>query len=153
MKTFETLAEVIDNAIAVHDRASDLYTRLRGACAEPRVQMVLEDIDSHVVHQKRLMKDLVSRTSPGVLRAYLQYTLEQPPAKFIDSITPAGDVVTIEDVTRIGHQVHQYTVELFESALRGTGSRDGCDLLRDLLQLQSAEYRHLNNNINSAGDI
>lgn len=99
------------------------------------------------------MKDLERRASPDVLQTYLQYTPEEAPARFIDSVTPNGESLTNEEIGLLGQQVHRYVIALLESARHSTRSRDGLELLDDLLQLEAAEGHYLTRASNSAGDI
>lgn len=153
MKTFETLEDVINNAIIVHTLAAGLFRKLDARAAEPRGKFLLEDMANHSDRMQKLIADFKARTAPGALSTYIQYTLEEPPKAFISAVTPTREALTVTDISQLGQEVHHYLVGLLEGVRREVGSSEAHELLKDLLQLEVAESHHLTRTANAAGDI
>ncbi len=153
MKTFETLEDVIDNAITVHTLAAGLFRKLGVRAGEPRGQFLLEDMANHSDRMQKLIGEFKERTAPEALNTYIQYTLEEPPKAFISAVTPTRETLTVTDISQLGQEIHHYLVGLLEGVQREMGSSEAHELLRDLLQLEVAESHHLTTAANTAGDI
>jgi len=153
MKNFETLEQVISNAIAVHVLAAQLYKKLATRTEDPRARMLLEDMARHDSRMKTVLRQFADRVAPRVLATYLQYTLEEAPKTFIKSVTPPTSNLELEEVSRLGQSVHIYLTELFDNALRECGSEGGRELLGNLLQLEQAEYRTFSRSVVSTREL
>jgi hypothetical protein len=142
MKTFETLKDVLENAIEVHTRAAELYGDLARRQVDGRGQLLLESMIDHDRHMARMLRAFTERAGAGALGTYLQYTLEEPPEAFLGNLAPGRDQLTVDDLSALGQAVHHYLVDLVEEARRETASAEARELLGDILQLETAERQN-----------
>jgi len=116
--TFKTLGNLIDNAIETHRKAASLYKAVGKLASDPRCQMLLDDMIDNEDRMANLFAEFVTRANPGTLNTQLQFTLEEDPHRFIQTVTPTTDTVSLEQVSQLGQDLHLYMINLIEGALR-----------------------------------
>ena len=76
MRTFETIRDVVDNAIEVHGQATDAYQRLRGRVGNDRVRMLLGYMIDHQNLMETRVRQYKDSAADAVLSTYIQYSLD-----------------------------------------------------------------------------
>lgn len=151
--TFNSLGQLIDNAIEVHHLSAPLYHSMLRKTSDPRYEELLEQMSENEVRMADLLEEMVERTDDDILDTRLQYTREQEPQDFIDSITPEANELSLQQIGRLGEQLHGYLIELLEGASQKIPSTKGEELLQDILQLEKAEGRSFSRKANAAFDM
>jgi len=151
--TFESLGAVVDNAIECHHLSAPLYESLQEKTTDPRHKKLLQQMSHNETHMADLLKRMKSQVEDGVLDTRLQFTREQEPAAFIESITPVDDELDIEQIGRLGEQLHGYLVDLLEGAQQETLSEPAGEMVRDILQLEKAEGQSFSRKANAAYEM
>ncbi len=153
MNTFETLGHLIENAADIHRKAAALFLDLSDKVADPRGQMLLEEMVKDESRMEKLLREFIEQAGPGTLNTYMQYTLEEAPEKFIQSLIQPGDHLHLEKISEMGQAVHLYMVDLMDEASREVGSEVARELIADLLQLERAEGRTFTRKADSAYEM
>lgn len=151
--TFESLGSLIDNAVEVHHLSAPLYESLQQRTSDPRHKKLLEEMAHNEVQMADLLERMAKQADDGVLDTRLQYTREQEPAAFIAAITPAADELDLEQIGRLGEQLHGYLVDLLEGARQSIPAEPGEELVRDIIQLEKAEGRSFTRKANAAYEM
>lgn len=152
--TYETIEEVVDNAIHTHLYAAQQFSRLCDKSKSQRVRMLLQNIIRHEQEMELLLRDFVKEADKSVLRTWLQYTQEIHPEELLRAaLPPEGDALTIESLSQASQDLHQYFVELFETAEREAGSQEAQQFLASILQIERARRRQFTRVINSLMDM
>ncbi|MFC6670270.1 hypothetical protein [Marinobacterium aestuariivivens] len=153
MKSFETIRDVVDNAIATHRGAEALYRQLRQRSEDQRAQILLDFMIKHEQQMETSLANLRKSGSDGVLGTYIQYTLEEPPKSYMASLEAEFPSPTADQVCDIGLRVDGYLVELFEGARKEIDAPKAIDYLKDLMDLEALERRKLSQTLNSLHDL
>lgn len=153
MNTYESLDSVLTAAVTIHADAAMQYRQLQQQTDDERVSMLLEDAGRQEERLAKLTREFMDQAEPGLLATRLQYTLEQEPREFVQSLVPAQRPMDIETVGAIGQQLFGYIEELLAGVLRESSAESVQELVQELLQLESAERRNFSREMTSAGDI
>lgn len=153
MRTFETIRDVVDNAIEVHRQATDAYQRLRGRVGNDRVRMLLGYMIDHQNLMETRVRQYKDSAADAVLSTYIQYSLDEDPQQFLQSKIEEMDTLDIKDVEALAARVDDYLVNLFDAALQEMDSPKVMELLQDLLDLERLERRKLTMSISSLSDM
>lgn len=151
--TFNSLGHLIDNAIEFHQLGAPLYQSLQQQTGDSRHKNLLEQMANNEARMADLLEEMVGRTDDDVLDTRLQYTREHKPQEFIDSITPEATEISLEQIGRLGEQLHGYLVALLEGASQKIPATQGEELLQDIIQLEKAEGRSFSRKANAAVDM
>lgn len=150
--TFETIADVVDNAVEVHRAAGKLYSRLSRLPLDDRARMLAQYMASHEREVEENLKNHRRSGSVGVLGTYIQYTLEEPPREFVESLAEKYPLPTTEELCEIAQQVDHYLVTLFEEARTEIDPPTVKAYLDDLMFVEELERNRLTQTINSLYD-
>lgn len=153
MKSFETVADVVDNAIAIHKGAEELYRELRSKSQNARTQLLLDYMIKHEQQMENSVHNLRRSGSAGVLGTYIQYTLEESPKVYLASLAEVFPDPTADQVCDIGLRLDGYLVELFEGARKEIDAPKAIEFLQDLMNLEALERRKLSQTLNSLHDL
>lgn len=152
--TYETIEELVENAISVHLRAAERLAQIEPSRLSSRGQMLLQHMIRYEQDMELLLREFIAKASDNVLETYLQYTQELHPEELLNNAIPqVSDGITDEELGRTAQALHQYFVELFETAVREAGSEDTEQFLADLLQLERARQRQFTRVISSMFDM
>ncbi|ANG61298.1 hypothetical protein A8C75_01680 [Marinobacterium aestuarii] len=153
MKNFETVADLVNNAIAVHREAASLYRDLDQRSEDARARLVLEYLIKHEQQMETGVKNRLRAGTPGMLATYIQYTFEDAPNAFMAALAKEFPKPNADQVCEIALRVDGYLVDLFEGARQEIDAAHAIEYLDDLLQLESLERRKLTQTLNSLHDI
>lgn len=153
MKSFETVGDVVDNAIAVHKEAEKLYRALRQQSQNTRAQLLLDYMIKHEQQMETSVHNLRRSGSSGILGTYIQYTLEESPNAYVSSLAETFPNPTADQVCDIGLRLDGYLVELFEGARKEIDAPKAIEFLQDLMDLEALERRKLSQTLNSLHDL
>ncbi len=153
MKTFETIGDVVDNAIELHRLAAKLYRSISADSSSPRARLLLDYLAQHELQMEKSLINYKKGAGNSVLHRYIQYTLEEPPEQFIDHLVVGRREFSVDDIGLIGQALDSYLVDLFEEALREADSGAAAELLKDLVELETLERRKLTQSTNSLLDM
>ncbi|MDO8860309.1 hypothetical protein Q6D67_01245 [Haliea sp. E1-2-M8] len=151
--TFHSLAHLIENAIEVHHLSAPLYESLQHKTGDPPCKELLKQMAENEARMANQLEEMVERADDDILDTRLQYAREQVPQEFIDSITPETDELSLEQIGRLGEQLHGYLIELLEGASHKIPSTQGEELLQNIMQLEKAEGRSFSRKANAAFDM
>lgn len=151
--TFNSLGHLIDNAIEVHHLSAPLYHSMLRKTSDPRHEQLLQQMADNEARMANLLEEMVERTDDDILDTRLQYTREQEPQAFIDSIAPKANEISLEQIGRLGDELHGYLIGLLEGASQKIPATEGEELLRDIIQLEKAEGRSFSRKANAAVDM
>lgn len=153
MKSFETVGDIVDNAIAIHKGAEELFRELRGQSDSARTQILLDYMIKHEQQMETSVHNLRRGGSPGVLGTYIQYTLEEAPKAYLAALKESYRNPTADQVCDIGLRLDGYLVELFEGARKEIDAPKAVEFLQDLMNLEALERRKLSQTLNSLHDL
>ncbi len=153
MRTFETVQNVVDNAIEFHRQAAALYWRLDERLSDPRARMLLDYMRGHHLSMEDNVERVKRGASESVLGTYLQYTLEETPRRYLENLVKDLDAPGTDEIGELGSRVDDYLVDLFEEALQEVDSAKAEEFLKDLLDLERLERRKLTLTLNSLQDM
>lgn len=143
MISFDTLGQVINNSIAVHRGAADIYHSLLRRDPEERERLLLKRL---IAAEERLIESetaFMKEAGDRLLKTYMQYTLQRPAEYFIEDVRPAAHKSpTIEQIGSTAQRLHDYQTELLEGAIREINGEGSVDLLQNLLQLEKVQQRN-----------
>lgn len=130
------------NAISAHLQAAERLAQIDGERLSPRARMLLQHMIRYEQEMELLLREFIDQASRNVRQTYLQYTQELHPEELLNSALPqvTGDI-TDEELGRTAQALHQYFVELFETAVREAGNEDTGMFLAELLQLERSRQR------------
>lgn len=151
--TFKSLGSLLDNAIDVHHRSGPLYEGLQQKTSDPRHKQLLAQMADNEARMATLLQDMVGRTNDDILDTRLQYTRELNPQEFIASISPETNELSLEQIGRLGEQLHGYLIDLLQGARQAIPAQEGNELLQDLIQLEEAEGRSFSRKTNAAYEM
>jgi hypothetical protein len=153
MKSFETVGDLVDNAIAMHREAVGLYRELEQRTEDPRTRMLLEYLIKHEQQMETSVKNRRRAGTPGILGTYIQYTLEDAPKPFIAALVKEYPNPSADQVCDMGLRLDGYLVDLFEGARKEVDAAHAIEFLDDLMQLEALERRKLTQTLNSLHDL
>ncbi len=153
MKSFETVGDLVDNAIAIHRGAEQLYRGLREQTTDTRSHLLLDYMIKHEQQMETSVNNLRRSGSQGVLGTYIQYTLEEAPKAYLASLSESFPSPSADQVCDIGLRLDGYLVELFEGARKEIDAPKAMDFLQDLMDLEALERRKLSQTLNSLHDL
>ena len=153
MKNFETVGDLVDNAIATHKEAAGLYLELRQRSEDARASLLLDYMIKHEQQMETGLKNRRRAGTPGVLGTYMQYTLEDTPSSMMAALRREHPNPNADQVGDIGLRLDNYLVDLFEGAGKEIDATHAIEFLDDLMQLEALERRKLNQTLNSLHDI
>lgn len=151
--TFKSLGHLIDNAVEIHRLSAPLYRSLQRKTSDSRCEELLAQMANNETRMAHLLEQMVARAGNDALDTRLQYTREQEPRVFIESLKPSGENLGFEQIGRLGEQLHSYLIDLLEGASDKIPCQEGEELLQDLIQLEKAEGRSFSRNINAANEM
>ena len=151
--TFNSLGHLIDNAIEVHHLSAPLYHSMLRKTSDPRHEQLLQQMADNEARMANLLEEMVERADDDILDTRLQYTREQEPQAFMDSIAPEAKEISLEQIGHLGEQLHGYLIELLEGASQTIPTKEGEELLQDIIQLEEAEGRSFSRKANAAVDM
>lgn len=153
MRTFETIRDVVDNAIDVHRQAAATFRRLDQRVSDVRSRMLLEYMRDHHANMEVSVGQVKRSVGDAVLGTYIQYSLDEDPRHLMENLLNDMDSLGIEEIEILAERVDNYQVELFEEALREMDSPKVTAFLRDILELEQLERRKLTMSMNSLADM
>lgn len=153
MKTFETIGDIVDNAIELHRQAARGYRRLRDTVSNERVRMLLGYMMDHQEAMETSVDQIKRSVGDAVLGTYIQYSLDENPLHFMRTQLDQIDTLDLEETERLAGRVDDYLVDLFEEALQEMDSPKVKEFLQDLLDLERLERRKLTMSISSMMDM
>lgn len=153
MRNSHTLEQVIENAVAVHSLAADLYQQLRHRTTDERVAMLLDDMAAHDLRMKAVLAEMLTRIEQRALDTHMKYTLEEDPQEFLASVAPQGTSLTVQDIGALGQAVHDYLTQLIEHAWNRCAAETCQKWLKDILQLEEAERRNFSRAVLSTQEV
>lgn len=153
MATFETIGDVVDNAIELHRQAARTYRRLRESASNDRVRMLLGYMLDHQEAMETSVDQRKRSVGESVLGTYIQYSLDENPLHFLRTQLDEIDTLDLEETERLAARVDNYLVDLFEEALQEMDPPNVKEFLQDLLDLERLERRKLTMSISSMMDM
>jgi hypothetical protein len=153
MKSFETVADLVNNAISMHREAAGLYRELEQRSQSARARLVLEYLIKHEQQMETGVKNRLRAGTPGMLATYIQYTFEDAPKAFMAALAKEFPKPDADQVCEIALRVDGYLVDLFEGACKEIEAAHVNEFLSDIMQLEALERRKLSQTLNSLHDI
>lgn len=153
MKSFETVGDLVKNAINMHQEAAGLYRELEQRSGDARARLLLDYMIKHEQQMETSLKERLRGGTPGVLATYIQYTFEDAPKSFVAALANEFPNPNADQVCNIGLRVDEYLVDLFEGACKEIGAANANEYLTDLMQLEALERRKFTQTLNSLHDI
>jgi hypothetical protein len=153
MKNFETVGDLVNNAITTHREAAGLYRELDQRSEDARARLVLEYLIKHEQQMETGLKNRLSAGTPGMLATFIQYTFEDVPKAFMAALAKEFPNPNADQVCEIALRVDGYLVDLFEGACKEIEAAHVNEYLRDIMQLEALERRKLSLTLNSLHDI
>jgi hypothetical protein len=105
MKSFETVADLVNNAISMHREAAGLYRELEQRSQSARARLVLEYLIKHEQQMETGVKNRLRAGTPGMLATYIQYTFEDAPKAFMAALAKEFSKPDADQVCEIALRV------------------------------------------------
>ncbi|MCP8686184.1 hypothetical protein [Marinobacterium sedimentorum] len=153
MKSFETVADLVNNAISMHCEAAGLYRELDQRSESARARLVLEYMIKHEQQMEISLKSRLKAGTTGILATYIQYTFEDAPESFLAALAKEYPNPNADQVCEMALRVDGYLVDLFEGACKEIEAAHVNEYLSDLMQLEALERRKFTQTLNSLHDI
>ncbi len=154
MKTFETIRDVVDNAIELHRQAASTYRRIDRESSDPRAGMLLDYMIRHHDYMEGNVSKVKEGAEAAALDTYIQYTLEEPPTLFFENLLKEHSRRDLDGLCAMGQAVYEYLVSLFEEALREMDSTTSAgDFVKELMDLEALERRKLTQTLGDLLDM
>ena len=112
-------------------------------------------LDFMCEHEKRMEKSLVTyeqHAPKSILGTWLQYTLEEPPKRFIDSLHASPDM-SVNDITELGQKVDDYLLGVFEEVTETAATSDIKEVFQNLMEMEEEEKHSLTRAANSLWEL
>lgn len=152
MRTFETAQDVLHNARELHQVAGDLYRQLRDEIHDERARMLLNYMSEHELRMEKSLDSYEQHAPKSILHTWLQYTLEEPPKMFIDSLHATPDM-SVTDITELGQKVDDYLLGVFEEVTETAATNDIREVFRNLMDMEEEEKHSLTRAANSLWEL
>ena len=148
MKTFETVLDILENALAFHRFAENLYQTLSEKNNDERVSMLLCYMRDYANELACELEKFTRRISPADSKTWVQITLEESPEEFFAKLG-IKDEMTVEDVNRLGQQIEQYLTDLFGELVAIAATESLRDIFQNLMDMEVMIKRRLSQATNS----
>lgn len=153
MNTFESLDEILKNAVSVHRESVALYRSFSKKCVDSRALMLLglmidqgERLVSAIEKYRKFADESEANTR-------IQYSLELDPQSYVDSLTLKETSMDIEALSLVALNIFKYEIDLLDGAKRESSSERVHELLDNILQLEIAERNNFSKMVGSSTDM
>lgn len=142
MKTFETAAEVLQNARHFHQLAASFYQQLELIQQDERGRMLLQHLARHECNRQEQLDEFLRHVGETELATWIQYTLEEVPERFLSQL-PVSENMTVAEIQSLGQRVESYTEDLYGGLAATTSCRRLHDVFTNLRDQQLQEKQSL----------
>lgn len=142
MNTFTRVQDVLDNAVKLHERLYQHFDTLSDLSTNERSKLMFKYLGDHEHRLADQTKLITKGVTANVRDTWLQFTMEIPPATFINNLGLEADS-GFEVIAEKGHVIDDYFAGIFGALKDVSHSSEVRTIFEELESIETLEHKSL----------
>ena len=141
MKSFETVGQVVTNAILVHERAQKFFAQIAEGEASPRAALFASHLATREEHLAKRLRSHEEDSTPAERETWLQFTAETSANDLFSE--PVSDQPSLDELAAFAEKIQVYLTALFREIAEEVGAPKISETLENLASLEEQEEKSI----------